>query len=133
MPKLSIIIPVYNTERYLKQCVDSVLNQEYRDFELWLIDDGSKDTSIDIIKSYAAKDSRVKAAFIHGSGPAVPRNYGLMRATGDYVLFIDSDDYIPEGALQTLVDCSERFPHAEFVKGNLGILTRGGGEKMCIC
>ncbi len=79
-PLLSIIVPIYNAERYLHQCIDSILAQDFEHYELWLIDDGSSDSSISIIKEYASKDSRIKTAFIKGHGPSIPRNYGLRRA-----------------------------------------------------
>lgn len=79
-PLLSIIVPIYNAERYLHQCIDSILNQDFEDYELWLIDDGSSDSSISIIKEYASNDRRIKTAFIKGHGPSIPRNYGLRRA-----------------------------------------------------
>lgn len=119
---LSIIVPVYNAENFLRQCVDSILEQNFKDYELWLIDDGSKDASIDIIKQYAANDARIKTAFIHGSGPSVPRNYGLRRASGDYILFVDSDDYLPADALSTLMAKARQFPSAVFIRGNQRIL-----------
>lgn len=119
---LSIIVPVYNAENFLRQCVDSILSQDFTDYELWLIDDGSKDSSIEIIKEYAGQDARIKTAFIHGSGPSIPRNYGLRRACGSYILFVDSDDYLPEGALSTLMAKTRLFPSAVFIRGNQRIL-----------
>lgn len=128
MPKLSIIIPVYNTEKYLDKCISSILQQDFTDYELWLIDDGSQDSSIEIIKRYAASDLRIHTAFIHGKGPAEPRNYGLRHATGDYVLFVDSDDYLTPKALSHLINYAEQYPDADFIKGNQFILV-GEDEK----
>lgn len=119
---LSIIVPVYNADNFLIQCVDSILSQDFKDYELWLIDDGSKDSSIEIIKEYAERDARIKTAFIHGSGPSIPRNYGLRRASGEYILFVDSDDYLPQGALSTLMAKARQFPSAVFIRGNQCIL-----------
>lgn len=119
---LSIIVPVYNAENFLRQCVGSILSQDFKDYELWLIDDGSKDSSIEIIKEYAERDARIKTAFIHGSGPSIPRNYGLRRAYGEYILFVDSDDYLPQGALSTLMVKARQFPSAVFIRGNQRIL-----------
>ena len=121
-PKFSIIVPIYNAEKYLHQCIDSVLNQSFKDYELWLIDDGSKDSSIEIIKEYALRDSRIHTAFIKGDGPSVPRNYGLNRATGEYVLFLDSDDYLTENSLLTFALKTEQFPDADYIRGNQLIL-----------
>lgn len=126
-----MIVPIYNTEKYLRRCVDSILSQDYEDFELWLIDDGSKDLCIDIIKDYISTDKRIKSAFIHGTGPAMPRNYGLKRAVGEYVLFVDSDDYLCQGAFRTLMDTAHKFPKATFIKSNQFVLV-GDGEKKSV-
>lgn len=127
-PLFSIIVPVYNTEQYLNQCVDSILNQSFKDYELWLIDDGSKDRSISIIKEYEAKDSRVKTAFIQGTGPSMPRNYGLKHAKGQFIIFIDSDDYLRPGALRLFADVVKENPDVDFIKGNQLILMEKGRE-----
>ncbi len=131
-PVLSIIIPIYNAENYLRQCVDSVLSQDFQDYELWLIDDGSNDSSIDIIKEYAKGDKRIKTAFIKGSGPAIPRNYGMRRAAGEYILFIDSDDYLPVNALSILVKKAMEFPDADFIRGNQRILVNDTREAQSV-
>ena len=131
-PLISIIVPIYNAERYLHQCIDSILNQEFRDYELWLIDDGSSDSSISIIKQYEQTDSRIKTAFIKGHGPSVPRNYGLRRAKGDYILFIDSDDYLPADALSILARKTQEFPTADFIRGNQRILINEEREAQSI-
>lgn len=96
MVKVSIVIPVYNVESYLRQCVDSVLNQSFRNLELVLVDDGSKDSSPAICDEYAAKDSRVVVVHKANGGAAAARNDGIRMATGDYVTFLDSDDYWDE-------------------------------------
>lgn len=92
-PVVSVITPVYNAENFLKETIDSVLNQSYDDFEFLLIDDCSTDKSADIVKNYAEKDSRVKYIKLQeNSGAAVARNTGLENAQGRYIAFIDSDD-----------------------------------------
>lgn len=93
MIKLSIVIPVYNVESYLRQCIDSVLNQSYQNLELVLVDDGSKDASPAICDEYAAKDGRVVAFHKENGGAASARNDGIRLTSGDYVAFLDSDDY----------------------------------------
>ena len=93
MPRFSIIIPVYNVEGYLKQTVDSVLNQSFCDFELVLVDDGSQDTSPQICDKYQKEDSRVVVLHKKNGGAAAARNDGILMATGEYVTFLDSDDY----------------------------------------
>ena len=93
-PAFSVIVPVYNAEKTLQRCVDSILAQTFEDFELILINDGSKDQSGDICDEYAAKDSRVKTVHKTNGGVSSARNAGLRIAQGEYIAFIDSDDYI---------------------------------------
>ena len=90
----SIIVPVYNAEKTLRRCIDSILAQTYPNFELILVDDGSKDSSATIIDEYAAKDSRIIPIHQPNGGVSSARNAGLDNAYGDYVVFIDADDYI---------------------------------------
>ena len=96
-PKISIIVPVYNVEQYLPRCIDSILNQSFADFELLLIDDGSKDKSGAICDEYAAKDSRVRVYHKENGGVSSARNIGLENARGEWLSFIDGDDEITEG------------------------------------
>ena len=91
---ISIIVPIYNTERYLNRCIDSVLSQTFTDFELLLIDDGSTDKSGDICDSYAQKDSRIKVFHKENGGVSTARNYGLDNARGEWIAFVDADDWI---------------------------------------
>lgn len=96
-PKISIIVPVYNVEQYLPRCIDSILNQSFADFELLLIDDGSKDKSGAICDEYAAKDSRITVFHKKNGGVSSARNVGLDNARGEWLAFIDGDDDITEG------------------------------------
>ena len=91
---VSIIIPVYNTERYLQRCLDSVLNQTYKNIEIIIIDDGSTDCSLKICKQYANLDQRITLIHQDNAGVSVARNEGLKRAKGEYVCLIDADDYL---------------------------------------
>lgn len=91
--KFSIIIPVYNVEKYLNECVESVLNQTYKNMEIILVDDGSTDSSPKICDSYAEKDKRIKVIRKENGGLSSARNFGMKAMTGDYVLFLDSDDF----------------------------------------
>lgn len=93
-PLISVIVPIYNAEKYLHRCMDSILNQTYKNLEIVLIDDGSKDSSGTICDAYAAKDSRIKVIHQENSGVSAARNAGLDAAFGDYITFVDSDDYI---------------------------------------
>ena len=101
----SVIIPVYNVEQYLKDCLDSVLNQTFADWEAICVNDGSTDSSAAILKEYAEKDSRIKAIMQQNAGTAAARNTGLKAAKGDYIFFLDSDDWIEDNALQIIADC----------------------------
>ena len=102
-PKVSIIVPVYNAQEYLKRCVDSILSQDYRDFELLLMDDGSKDASGEICDAYAQQDGRVRVIHKENSGVSDTRNQALELARGTFLQFLDSDDWIvpeaPQGRL----------------------------------
>lgn len=91
MPKVSVIIPVYNVEKYLKRCLDSVLNQTLRDIEIICINDGSTDNSVQILEEYGAK---IKVIDTKNKGVSVARNAGLEVANGDFIAFLDSDDYV---------------------------------------
>ena len=106
MSKVSVIMPVYNAEKYLAEAVDSVLKQTYGDFELLLINDASEDNSKEICKEYSQKDSRIvlleNDSESHGPGPT--RNIGLDYATGEYIYFMDADDWIEESLLQCAVN-----------------------------
>ena len=93
-PKISVIVPVYNAEKYLRRCIDSILAQTFTDFELLLIDDGSQDESGEICDQYALIDSRIKVYHNSNQGASASRNIGLSMAIGDYVSFIDADDWI---------------------------------------
>lgn len=103
-PTVSIIIPVYNIENYIANCLESVFNQSYTQLEIICVDDGSKDGSADIIKSFAQKDSRVIYVCQDNAGVSAARNKGLDTATGDYVFFLDGDDYLHRQAIEILVD-----------------------------
>ncbi len=94
MKKVSVIVPVYNTEKYLEKCLDSIINQTYKNLEIILVDDGSPDNSGSICDEYAIKDSRIKVIHKENGGLSSARNAGLDIATGDYIAFIDSDDYV---------------------------------------
>lgn len=109
--KFSVILPVYKVENYLRPCVDSILNQTYRDFEIILVDDGSPDKCPVICDDYARKDTRIKVIHKPNGGQADARNVGLEAAQGDYICYIDSDDYLAnDGVLQLLADKTVNNP-----------------------
>lgn len=101
-PKVSVIIPVYNAEKYLRQCLDSIVNQTLKDVEIICVNDGSTDNSLDILNQYAAKDKRFKVYNKKNTGPADTRNIGLKNATGEYLWFVDADDECARNACETI-------------------------------
>lgn len=103
-PEISIIVPVYNVEKYLKRCIDSILNQSFTDFELILVDDGSTDNSGKIIDEYTIKDERIKVIHKENGGQGSARNRGLDIAKGNYIGFIDSDDWIHKDMYKILYE-----------------------------
>ena len=107
--KISVIVPVYNTEKYLRKCVDSILAQTFTDFELLLIDDGSTDNSGKICDEYALKDNRVKVIHKENGGVSRARNLGIDNAQGEYLSFIDSDDYIRPDMYAELVAVADKY------------------------
>lgn len=102
MPEVSIIMPVYNIEEYLPRCLDSIINQTYFDFELLAVDDGSKDKSLNILQKYATEDSRIKVFHQENAGASRARNNGLDHASGEYISFIDGDDFIDPHYIEKL-------------------------------
>ena len=109
MAKASIIIPVYNGEAYLRQCLDSIASQTMKDFEVVCVNDGSTDASGAILSEYASRDTRFRVHSQQTAGVGVARNRGLEISKGEYVLFVDADDELCEAdALERLVDLAER-------------------------
>lgn len=93
MSKVSIIMPIYNAEKYLRECMDSVINQTMKDIEIICVNDGSKDSSMDILRYYESLDSRITIINKENEGAGQARNDGMRMATGDYLLFLDADDF----------------------------------------
>ena len=130
---ISIIIPVYNTERFIEDCIKSILLQTYSFFELILVDDGSTDNSLHICKRYEKVDKRIKVFSKQNNGVSSTRNFGLARASGDWIMFVDSDDTINPDTLQSLVEkvvcndmivcCGAKYDNGDdyFVFKNLSI------------
>ena len=109
MPEISVIIPVRNAERHIRQCLDSVLGQSLRDIEVICVDDGSTDSSVETLLEYAAADPRVKILrYEGGRGAGAARNVGLSAATGKWLHFVDADDVVLENAEKSLADFAER-------------------------
>ena len=109
MSKISVIIPVYNIEKYLPECLDSLLNQTFRDFEIICVNDGSKDDSLKILETYAQKDSRIRVITKENGGSGSARNRGLAEAQGEYIQFVDGDDYFEPQMLEKLYKLAENY------------------------
>ena len=116
MDLVSVIIPIYNIKAYLNQCVQSVCNQSYSHLEIILVDDGSTDGSGVMCDELAKKDSRIKVFHKENGGLSEARNYGLLQATGNYIFYLDGDDWIASAALMNLIKAAEDY-HADFVQG----------------
>ncbi len=103
-PKVSIIVPVYNVENYLNRCLDSLINQSFDDIEIICINDGSTDRSLEILKDYEKKDNRVKIINKENSGVSNCRNKGIKVSNGEYIVFVDSDDWIDIDTYEIMMD-----------------------------
>lgn len=125
MPQISVIVPVYKVEKYLHECVDSILAQTFSDFELILVDDGSPDNCGAICDEYAAKDSRVRVIHQENQGLSGARNSGIDIAEGEYITFIDSDDFVDARYLEILMEGAKDgvgvvvCRHKEFADGDM--------------
>lgn len=154
---ISVIIPVYNAEQYVGKCIESVQAQTYTNWQMILVDDGSKDKSLEVCQRYAKNDNRISVIHQKNAGPGIARNTGIAKANGDYVVFIDSDDYIENEYFSLLskhdedvvfinvqnVDGSGRVVRRDFMSNNqhlskdtilrrqmTGCINWGGGKKV---
>lgn len=109
MPEISVIVPVYNTEKYLDRCIRSIINQTFSDFELILVDDGSKDNSGFVCDEWEKKDSRIKVIHQKNAGAGAARNAGLRVAKGEYIGFVDSDDWIEPQMYEVMYNAIEKY------------------------
>lgn len=128
--KISIIIPVYNVQEYLPKCIESVLRQTYRNLEIILVDDGSPDHCGKICDSYAKKDARIRVIHKKNEGVAIARNTGMEYATGEYISFIDSDDWIPKNAYQVLYHGIKQYDADCAVGKCMNIVDKNGALRM---
>lgn len=117
MAKVSVIIPVYNAEKYLEQCVGSVMNQTLKDIEIICVDDGSPDNSLEVLKKLQSQDDRVKIISQPNGGAGAARNNGLRNATGEYLSFLDADDFFEPDMLEEAVAAADKYK-ADFVVFN---------------
>lgn len=117
--KYSIVIPVYNVEKYIDKCLKSILNQTYKNFEVIIVNDGTKDNSQKIIDKYVKKDKRFKSYIKENGGLSSARNYGINKANGDYLVLIDSDDYVSLDYLEKINEVLTREKNIELLKTKL--------------
>lgn len=114
-PLISVIVPIYQVEKYLEQCLDSILNQTYRQLEIILVDDGSPDRCGEICDQYASQDSRIQVIHQTNQGLSAARNAGMDIATGEYISFIDSDDYIDSHFYEKMEQGFQHYPEAPII------------------
>ncbi|MBE7065895.1 MAG: glycosyltransferase [Ruminococcaceae bacterium] len=126
-PKISILVPVYNVEKYLTECIDSITNQTYKNIEIILVDDGSTDNSGAMCDEYTKKDSRIKVIHQKNQGLATVRNVSVAAATGDYIGFVDSDDFISPNMYSDMILIAQE-KKADIVMCNLGYVNEAGTE-----
>ena len=109
---VSVVVPVYNVEKYVEKCINSIINQSYNNLEIIVVDDGSKDSSASMCDKIAMRDSRVKVYHKHNEGLGLTRNYGMNRASGKYIMFVDSDDYIEENIIERMLKKNPTLPYS---------------------
>jgi glycosyltransferase involved in cell wall biosynthesis len=126
---ISVIVPVYKVENYLPKCVDSIISQTYKDFEIILVDDGSPDNCPSICDDYARRDTRVKVIHKQNGGLSDARNAGIRAAKGDYIVFLDSDDWIEEDSLKGIADIAGQ-KNPDVIVGNIKYMDETGGESI---
>ena len=107
--KISVIVPIYKTEQFLSKCIDSIINQTYKNLEIILVDDGSPDNCPKICDEYAKRDNRIKVIHKENGGLSSARNAGIEIATGDFSAFVDSDDWIDSDMYESLVKLSDEY------------------------
>lgn len=126
LPLVSIIIPIYNVEKFISCCVDSVCNQSYKNLDIILVDDGSQDDCPRICDEYSLKDSRIQSLHKVNGGLSDARNYGIKFAKGDLIFFLDGDDFIPKDAISNLVDIQQKND-SDIVIGNMVLVSENAG------
>ena len=125
MPKVSVIVPVYNTEKYLSRCINSILAQSFDDYEMILVDDGSTDNSGLFLDEYVNRDPRIRVIHKENGGVSSARNVGIKKAVGEYIMFCDSDDYVDPDWCRVLYDTIGKNPNAFIVSDVLHIPQTG--------
>ena len=128
MTKLSVIIPIYNVEKYIPQCLDSILNQAFKDFEIICVNDGSSDNSLSVLQSYKEKDDRIIIIDKKNEGSGIARNAGLAIAKGDYIYFVDGDDWVEENVFDKIIAKADELNTDILIFGGLSYYD-GKGKK----
>ena len=131
--KISVIVPVYNVETYQARCVDSILNQSYANLEVILVDDGSKDASGSICDKYAEKDNRIRVIHKENGGLSSARNAGLDVACGEYITFVDSDDWIEPLAYGWMMEAMVRYDVKMVCAGRYDVDGATGEKTVGLC
>lgn len=131
--KLSVIVPVYNVEQYLSRCVDSILGQSFSDLEVILVNDGSRDGSGGICDSYARRDPRVRVIHKENGGLSSARNVGIDAAEGEYLAFVDSDDWIEQDCYETMLALTEKYGADLVCAGRYDVDGGTGEKKVGLC
>lgn len=129
--KISIVVPVYNGEKYIKECLDSLIAQTYKNIEIILIDDGSTDHSNTICDEYKNIDQRVIALHIENGGVSKARNIGIENSTGEYLMFVDSDDWLQDDAVEILVDTINQNSDLDYINSSYFNIAIDGMRKLC--
>ncbi len=137
-PEISVVVPVYKVEKFIKKCVESILAQTFRDFELSLVDDGSPDASGTLCDEFSARDSRVRVFHKNNGGVSSARNFGIEKSSGKWICFVDSDDEIDENYLENLFSNSNGAElvvsgFVRFYSTSLGIVKNFHTYKNCLC
>ena len=127
-PTISIIIPIYNAEAFITRAIDSCRDQSYKDFEMILVNDGSSDNSLQVMRNYAVKDNRIHVVNIPNSGVVKAREYGVNTAKNEFILFMDADDELANDALQTLVNAIK--PDIDMVIGDINQIEVDGSSSI---
>ena len=115
---ISVVVPIYNTSIYLSKCLESLINQTYKDIEIICINDGSTDNSLEILNKFQKKDNRIKIITQENQGLSAARNKGIVEANGEYISFIDSDDWVDLDFFEKLITALEK-EHADIAAGSI--------------
>ena len=129
---ISVVLPIYNVEKYLKRCLESVVNQTYKNLEIILVNDGSTDSCLQICEEYAKCDNRIKLINKKNSGLGMARNTGIDNANGEYICFFDSDDYVDNSMLETLLKAIKKT-NADVCESSFYIHMKNGDVKDVSC